>query len=181
MAMGVVTREEFLKELAHEGEIQPIKRRGRSPGDSNVPEEIRKEIAETAIEEGRSAALDKAKSLGISASSASAYAKGATSTASYNNPSKSLIEHINKARYKHIKKASHRLGASLDALTPEKLETMRPKDLSGVARDMAAIIKHLEPPPEVSEANRGNQQPQFVVFAPQFRQENSFDVIKLEE
>lgn len=193
MPIGLVSQEDFEKELnsyarkdkeSHQpivqGEIIDKPSRGRSEGDNNVPESLRKIIGEEAVINGRQSALQIARDFGISSSSVSAYAKGATSTSSYDSPAKSLISHINKSRQRAIKKASSTLNAALGSITQEKLDYADAKDLSAIAKDMSVVIKNLEPPQQTN-TEEGPQAPQFVIFAPQFRDERSFDTINVSE
>ena len=196
MPIGLVNDLHFMEELARcrashgeerststptRSEIKPeildIVKPGRAEGDTNVPDSLRKLIGEEHLLNGREAALNLAKDFGVSSSSVSAYAKGATSTASYDSPSKSLISHINKSRERAIKRASKTLNAALGAITQDKLDYADASDLSGIAKDMSVIIKNLEPQKEVNPTE-GKQTPQFVIFAPQFRDERSFEVIQ---
>jgi predicted transcriptional regulator len=191
MPIGIVSNDDFEDELKHLSpssskkeshppisvvEIIDSPSRGRKNGDNNVPDSLRKIIGETAVIDGRQAALDLAKDFGISPSSVSAYAKGATSTTSYNSPNKEIISHINKSRARAIKRASKTLNAALGAITQEKLDYADAKDLSGIAKDMAVVIKNLEPDKAV-DPEGGGKVPQFVIYAPQFRDERSFEVI----
>lgn len=208
MPIGLVSEAEFMKEISgldkgsdkgsdkitrtstepdqsvesHTPEVSVVSepQRGRSGGDVNVPDSLRKIIGEEALLNGRTAALGLAKDFGISASSVSAYSKGATSTTSYNTPSSSIIQHINKARHRAVKRASSTLNSALGAITQEKLDYSDAKDLSGIAKDMSVIIRNLEPA-SVSEADQSAKTPQFVIYAPQFRQENSFESITVTE
>lgn len=190
MSIGIVSQEEFEAELQRlsgtgrkeshpvvQAEIVDKPSRGRDEGDNNVPDSLRQIIGEEAIINGRQAALGLAGMFGISPSSVSAYAKGTTSTASYHEPKQSIISHINKSRRRAIKKASHVLNTSLEAITQDKLDYTDAKDLAGIARDMAAVIKQLEPQAEPESSNA----PQFVVFAPQFRDERSYETINVKE
>lgn len=161
-------------------EILDIPARGRNEGDVNVPDSLRQIIGEESVINGRQSALGLAGLFGISPSSVSAYAKGATSTASYDSPSKSIISHINKSRKRAIKKAQATLDAALGAITQDKLDYTDAKDLSGIAKDMSVIIKNLEPQPESTVSPEANT-PQFVIFAPQFRDERSFESITVNE
>lgn len=192
MPIGIVDDSEFERELnslklnqkkeSHTPRVEIIDKphRGRSEGDNNVPDSLRKIIGETAVIDGRQVALEFAKDFGISPSSVSAYAKGATSTTTYDTPSKSIISHINKSRERAIKKASKTLHSALGSITQEKLDYSDAKDLSGIAKDMSVIIKNLEPQKEV-QAGDETKQPQFVIFAPQFRKEESFQTITVNE
>jgi hypothetical protein len=197
MPIGLVSDDEFTKELnnitgSHPSkpkvevldrppapQVLDIPKRGRSDGDNNVPESLRKIIGETAVIDGRQDALDLATQFGISASSVSAYAKGATSTTSYNSPNKELIGHINKSRVRASKKASKVLNAALAAISQEKLDYTDARDLSGIAKDMSVIIKNLEPPDNKESSD--SKAPQFTIYAPQFRDERSFEVINVLE
>lgn len=183
MPIGLVSDDLLKEELercsgvkeSHSKVVEIIKP-GRSKGDSNVPESLRKVIAEEALLNGRQSALQIAETFGVSSSSVSAYANGATSTTSYNSPSKSLIQHINKSRERAVKKASKTLNAALSAITQEKLDYSDASDLSGIAKDMSVIIKNLEPKQESEGETKST--PQFVIYAPQFRDERTFEVIQ---
>lgn len=182
--MGIVSDSDFESELSrlsgnsdNPAEIIDITK-GRGKGSKEVPESLRKIIGETNELDGRSDAIELAKRFGISSSSVSAYGHGSTSTASYNKPNEELKNHINESKDRIAKKARGRLFNALKHITDEKLSQARVKDVSSVARDMAAIIKDVEPDNK-SEASK--QSPQFVFYAPQFRDERSFDVIKVKE
>lgn len=195
MPIGVVTDDDFQLELERlsgmskptrnepqviEGTIIDKPSRGRSEGDTNVPDSLRKIIGETAVIDGRKEALDLARMFDISDAQVAAYAKGATSTASYHSPTKSIISHINKARRKAISKAQKTMNGALDAITQEKLDYADPKDLSSIAKDMSAIIKNLEPEQAPVDPNESSR-PQFVIFAPSFKREEHYESIVVNE
>lgn len=190
MPIGIVSDSEFEAELARSGgksnvvpsvEIVEKPHRGRDDGDMNVPDALRKIIGEEAVINGRQAALAIASEFGISASSVSAYAKGATSTSTYDSPKSSIVGHINKSRARAIKRASSTLNRALGSITQDKLDYADAKDLSTIAKDMSVIIRNLEPPPDPTIGTNQVNGPQFVIFAPQFRKEESFDVISVNE
>jgi hypothetical protein len=160
--------------------IEVIPSRGRKDGDVGVPESLRKIIGESSVIDGRQAGLQIAKDFGISSSSVSAYAAGATSTASYKTPNQEIISHINRSRQRAIKKAGRTLNSALEAITQEKLDYTDAKDLSIIAKNMSAVIKDLEPTAP-TESTTATQAPQFVVFAPVFRDERSFESIIVNE
>lgn len=185
MPIGIVTDNDFEQELNSlnkkieiTAEVVDKPTVGRKEGDVNVPESIRKIIGETGAVDGRQEALALAEMFGISSSSASAYAVGATSTTSYNEPKKRLVDHINARKEKVVVKAHNRLSRALDHITPDKLENIKARDLAGIAKDMSAIIKNLEP--EVKEVDN-EQRPRFIVFAPQFIKEEHFETIVVNE
>lgn len=188
MSIGIVEDTDFDRELERLGKKESHTRgqvtvipsnHGRSEGHTNVPDSLRKIIGETAVIDGRAAGVELARQFGISPSSVSAYAKGATSTTSYDTPSKSIISHINKSRQRAIKRASTTLNSALGAITQEKLDYADAKDLSSIAKDMAVIIKNLEPPSQAESTD--SKSPQFVIFAPSFRTEQSFESITVNE
>ena len=195
MPIGIVPDSEFEHELAslsnHKStklvpssvpstQIVEIDKPGRKEGDVNVPDSLRQIIGETSVIEGRQSALGLAGMFGISPSSVSAYAKGTTSTKTYDSPSKSIISHINKSRRRAIKRASTTLNSALEAITQEKLDYTDAKDLASIAKDMAVVIKNLEPTPERDMAGEAKS-PQFVIYAPQFKDERSFESITINE
>lgn len=189
MPIGLVSDDDLAREIESLNQkvvpstsrprVEVLDKPGRSSGDVNVPDSLRQIIGETAVIDGRQAALKLASDFGISPSSVSAYANGATSTASYDSPAKSIINHINKSRARAIKKASKTLNGALEAITQEKLDYTDAKDLSVIAKNMSGIIKDLEPSPE-SKVD-GTSTPQFVIFAPQFRDERTFEHIEVKE
>lgn len=194
MAIGIVSDAEFLAELGGTVidkptrapdsvpcvDIQDIPTRGRNEGDINVPDSIRALIGEEALLNGRASALKLGKDLGVSASSVSAYSNGATSTKSYNEPKQSIAAHIQKSRERALRKASKTLNGALGAITQEKLDYTDAKDLSGIAKDMSVIIRNLDPPKE-NAIEHSTRSPNFIIYAPQFRKEESFDVINVNE
>jgi len=184
MAIGIVSDDELNNEidsLTKTVKIVEKPHKGRaSDGTSvNVPDSLRKIIGETSVIEGRQEALGLAELFNISPSSVSAYANGSTSTKSYQEPSKSILTHINRSRERAIKKAHKTLNTALDEITPNKLEDVKARELAGIAKDMSAIIKNLEP--EVPTVDEGAKGPQFVIFAPQFVKEERFDTITVDE
>jgi len=162
-------------------EIVDIEKAGRKSGDVNVPDSLRQIIGETHLTDGRNAAIQLAEEFGISKSSVSAYAKGATSTTSYNQPSPSILNHIKKSRERAVKKASRTLNQALESISQEKLDHTDAKDLSVIAKNMSGIIKDLVPDESSDPASQQSSQPQFVIFAPQFRDERTFEHITVQE
>jgi hypothetical protein len=190
MSIGIVSDDDFLRELekisgtkktAVIPDIVEMEKPGRSEGDNNVPDVLRQIIGEESVINGRQSALGLAGMFGISGSSVSAYAKGSTSTASYDNPSPSIISHLRKSRARASKKATRVLESALGSITQDKLDYADAKDLSAIAKDMSVVIKNLEPKDTQSSNSDSPATPQFVIFAPQFRDERSFDTITVQE
>lgn len=193
MAIGVVSDDQFADELVKlkggKPDVVPSTSvlvpqivdkpsKGRADGDVNVPDSLRQIIGEDAVLNGRQSALGLAGMFGISPSSVSAYANGATSTKSYDTPSSSISSHISKSRERAIRRASKTLNSALGSITQEKLDYTDADKLAGIAKDMSVIIKNLEPE-KVIDSPQATQQ--FVIYAPQFRDERSFDTIQVIE
>ena len=187
MAMGIVSDNDFeddlkkvcppplIDPLSHEAVIQDMER-GRGIHNLQVPEALRKVIGEEVISNSRASAIDLAQNFGISPSSVSAYSDGARSTASMEK--KPDLNNIISAKLKIAKKARNRLNLALNSITEDKIASAKVKDIAGVAKDMSAIIKNLEP-----EQNRNSNEngPTFIFYSPQFRQEQSFETIVVKE
>lgn len=150
--------------------------RGRPVGSVEVPNTLRKVIGETAVSDGRDQAVELARQFGISPSSASAYGVGATSTSSYDETPNG--SHIIKTKEKISKRARGRLMAALRHITDDKLDSSKARDLAGIAKDMSAVVKNMEPDgPKVPTSNG----PTFVFYSPQFRKEDSYEVVNAKE
>jgi hypothetical protein len=190
MPMGIVSDDEFEAELKNSsvdtnhqdntqvitGEVVDSPAKGRGNGNVAVPDSLRKIIGETSELEGRQSAIAFAQSLGLSASSVSAYSAGATSTATYDKPSPTISKHISERKSSVANKAISNLRKSLSILTPEKIQTGTAREVAAIAKDMAAIVKMMEPE-DNGNGNESVRAPQFVVYAPQFKNENHFETI----
>lgn len=188
MGMGIVSDDAFDSELSKIGPT-PIKdvesheiaiiqeiNRGRGEGNIEVPNGLRKIIGDESVTQGRASALELANNFGISPSSVSAYAQGAHSTSSIDT--KPDISGIITAKLRIAKKARNRLVTALNAITPDKISEAKVKDIAGVAKDMSAIIKNMEPE---SGRNVSENGPTFIFYSPQFRKEEHFDVVQVKE
>jgi len=187
MAMGIVNDSEFEDELKRNGilpssdssENVKIIEKGRGIGKTAVPNNLRKIIGETSEIDGRQEALDLARHFDISPSSVSAYAHGNTSTASYNKPVESLVNNINQAKERITKRARNKLMMALNNITSEKMTESKARDLAGIAKDMSVIIRNMEPDTPVNLI--GNGGPTFILYRPQVRKEESYDVMYSKE
>jgi hypothetical protein len=186
MPMGIITDEELQDELKRNGnsgfttEDNIKKEHGRNKGDINVPDGIRKLIGEDAITQGRESAIRLGESLGISASSVSAYTNGSTSTTSYNQRNPELNKANNDVKEKIRKSARVKLIAALKHITPEKLENAKLQVISGVARDMSAIIKNMEPKESGGDVDKSTKV-QVVLYSPQRKTEKEFETFEVRE
>lgn len=188
--MGIVSDKEFDSELGKlgpnnhtreesnsvpiTGEVVDVTR-GRGNGNVEVPNGLRNIIGETAISNGRQEAVELAKSFGISSSSASAYAQGATSTSSYGDRPNEPI--INGARERISKNARAKLMMALRHITSDKLEGTKARELAGIAKDMSAVIKNMESETQAPQSGG----PTFVFYSPQFRKEENYEIVYAKE
>lgn len=191
MAIGIVNDADFEKEINNLGltrvpvsydnarVVTPLPL-GRGKGNGETPEVLRKIIGECAIEDGNQEVIEAlAEPLGISKSSVSAYKKGATSTASYNDPDKSLKIHTDFVKNRISRRASKRLNDALGHITDEKMEGAKLKDLSALAKDMSIIMKNMEPPKEdKGDAPAGVN---IVFMAPRVKDERQYETITVNE
>lgn len=191
--MGIVTDSEFEAERQKtetpsvtiptkspliEGEVVTIPR-GRGEGNIETPESVRKLIADTYQSEGRPAAIQLAKSFGLSESSVSAYAVGANSTATYNDrPNASVVE---RSRNIVQGRALSKLKKAIHHITDDKLRDAKPRELAGIARDMSAVVKAMEPEKQSGEGINTNGGPAFVFYAPKFTKEENYETVYAKE
>lgn len=178
--MGIVSDADFDKEVSNLNkrtevvipEVLPMQRPGRSQGDTNVPDSLRKIIGETSEIDGRKEALELARHFGVSPSSVSAYANGSTSTATMEKtPNK---PHINKAKERIASRAKRVAMRSLNYLTDEKLKDVKAVELAQIAKSMSGIVKDMEP--EEGGGDDGSNKPQFIFYSPQIRDERHYEV-----
>lgn len=151
---------------------------GRGTGNTEVPDSLRKIIGENAVEDGSKETKELTEFLGVSNSSLSAYKKGSTGTSNYNKPEPELESHINGVKRRITKKATNRLFRALDKIDDEKLEKEDARALAGIAKDMSAIVKNMEPESERSNSTHNNT---LVIHAPITISEDRFETIRVIE
>ena len=191
MPLGVVDTDEFEKELKRAGinsdtnesednkpraiigELVDI-RRGRIPGSKETPEIIREIVGVEAANGAKNSTLMRAT--GLSQSSISAYKNGATSTTTYHEPDPKLANKINITKERISNKAHSRLMMALREIKPESLVGIKPRDLAGIAKDMSAVVKNMEPSIQIQDNST-----KVVVYRPHMRDESEFDVITVSE
>lgn len=183
MPLGIVSNEDFESALNDSIKAPEIKieiEKGRGKGTTEVPELIREIVSEDAIQNGNQSALNEglAKFFQVSASSVSAYKNDATSTKTYHEPNKDLKKSNNRVKKVIVGKARRVMQASLDAITDDKLEGSKATDLSVIARNMAGIIRDMEP----AEKKEVSQAAQIVIYKPQMQfNENNYETVHLPE
>jgi hypothetical protein len=163
------------------GQIVDIQSPGRKEGDLNVPETLRKLIGETSVIEGRSAALKLGEAFGVSPSSVSAYAVGATSTATYHEPDNDLKNYIDGRKRRLSKKALQRLNLAINHITEGKLADAKLGEIVGVATAMSQVVKNLAPPEPKQAPVTVENKPVFMLYAPATKKEEAYDVIHSRE
>ena len=77
---------------------------------------------------------------------------------------------------KAAKKAHKTLLSAIGAITKDKLSEAKARDLSGIAKDMAAVVRTLEP-----EQSKEDEAVKFVVFAPPMKAVEDFKVIDVKD
>lgn len=137
---------------------------GRKPGDTNIPESLRKLVIED---------NDLGKELGISQSSISAYSHGAVSTASYHQMNPALKETVDARDLKIGNIAKGKILRALKHITDDKLANSKPLELSTVARNLATVAG-LNTDKEVSQVNNN-----IVFYAPTPVKNDSMPVIEV--
>lgn len=183
MAIGIVSSDEFDAELAKSNSVPPsfpashppfptksINPLGRGADKTNAPESLRKIIQEEALNGTPSAELESA--FGVSRSAVTAYKNGATSCATYNKPDEALSKHGSEIRLKISSRAKSKILSAMRHISEDKLKFAKARDLAGIAKDMSAVVRNMEPN---ALGNGVNQN--FVFYSPRNKSESDFDVI----
>jgi predicted transcriptional regulator len=183
MPLGILDDDDFERELSSLGKpraeqakvvnINDGKGRGHK---EEVPEAIREIVAEEKLEGAKS--KDLAKLFNVSESSISAYAKGATSTATYHQPDEQLGKHVRSVRSRISKQANRVLRQSLATITEEKLAELSPVKASAVARDMASIVKVMSDDEGDGEGKTINNT---IFYAPRLMREDEFEYLEVDD
>lgn len=191
MPLGIISTEELNKELGQSNKepvIEPIIERapeviikdlptiGRPEGKKEVPEPLRKLIGEESL--NGTSFEELKRTFDVSMSSISAYKKGATSTATYNKPEPELKNHVDNVRKDIQERAGNKLQIALDSMRPDKFEKASLRVLAGVASQLSAVVKNMEP----DNRQERNDAPlaQFVFMVPSMKKEEQYEVIEVE-
>lgn len=157
-------------------EYKEIQRPGRKEDEKNIPQELRQLIGISSIEDG---SHELAERFGISSVTANHYANGVISP-NYPNTSQSqkqLRNVTDAVRDKIAGKARAKLLNALKHITDENLKGSKPRDLAGIAKDLATVAKTVEP----ERTGPVQQGPTFLVYAPQIRKEEYYKTIRVNE
>lgn len=188
--MGIVSDADFEREVTRTNVATPTpkkndivpsavvedftKGRGNNP---ETPESLRKLIGMTAIESGRQEALHLAENFGLSPASVAAYTHGSNSTSTYEKqPNAPVIQGV---KDRIAKRARSKVMLALGKITSDKLDMAKPRDLAGIAKDCASVVKSMEG--DTSTAPVNNNGPTFVFYSPQVKKEESFDAVYVKE
>jgi len=148
---------------------------GRQVGDVNVPQSVRTLLADTTVFEGRREGNQLADVFGVSHGSVGVYATPNSKLAE--NLSPDIRQDINSfltgKKEKISKKAIARLSMAMNHITEEKLQDLGAVALGTVAKDMAAVVKSMEPKEESKQDNNV----QFLMYAPQVKNENHYQTV----
>lgn len=196
MPLGLISDDDFLSELNNsalspvpsrpiieptrpviEGTIVDAPKLGRVGPE--IPEVLRKILGETSEIEGRAEALELAKNFNISPSSVSAYANGATSTATYDKPDEPLQAHIDSSKLKVSKRASHKLMRALAHITDEKLSNAGVSILATVAKSLSGVVRDMEPENRNPIGIGGGNQ--IILYAPRVIAEGALESVRVED
>lgn len=177
MALGIVPDDVFNAEIDKYLNGSVVERKYNREGPGKVPETVRSLIGTTAVESGRQAALELAKTFDVSPTTASVYAKGALATRDYHKPVGKLGEHIAKAKERIAVKAGRVARQALDNITEDKLAASSAVELANVAKNAAVVMKEMSP--QENAAAQAGPQVQIVLHAPPLVKEEKFDVIDI--
>jgi hypothetical protein len=169
----VVDRNSILADVNQTTGLVKQINRGRPFGRIEVPQALRKLIAEEAIL--GASHKDISKNFGVSSSSISAYKVGATSTATYHNPDKELKKSNDDLILDVSSSARAKLTLALEHITSDKIKDAKVGTISQIAKDMSSIVRNLEPTAQNVTNN------QVIVYRPRQREEEDFEVITVNE
>lgn len=183
MPMGIVSDSDFQSEVGRLNPNPPPKVPVKVPEvverGPNVPDSLRRIIGDESETNGRQSAIALAKHFGLSESSVSAYAVGATSTATYDErPNKDVIA---GARGRIKRSATRTLRMAMRHITNEKLSETKARDLAGIAKDMSAIVRNMEEGEAPIRNPNDPNRPVFQVYAPTFKEENHYQTVIAKE
>jgi hypothetical protein len=149
---------------------------GRKSDIGNVPQSLRKILAEEAVMGGNKSAQQLMDGLGMNLSqpTLSTYKRGEVSPDIPTNDSKDLCDYINGRKNKIGKRALNRLNLALAHLDEAKLQGLEARELSGVAKDMAIIAEKMEPKQKEQEKVAPVQ---FIMMAPQINNEAHYETV----
>lgn len=147
---------------------------GRNLGDVNVPQSLRKLIGDTATYDGRAQALSLAREMGVSPASVAAYTNPQVSSSLSETNKNDISNFLTSRKQKISKRAINKLAMAINMIDKDKLRARDAVELSNVAKNMAQVVKSMEP-----DKATGNDGPkvQFVMFAPQVKNEMHYDTV----
>lgn len=151
---------------------------GRHEAVSNIPDSLRKVLADDHLINGLRGAKSLVHGLGIDLSqpTLSTYGRGETSPHSKSKKTDELTDYLNGRKEKITKRALNKINLALSHLDEQKFLGLKAREISGVAKDMAIVAKQMEPTIKNSEGNQMNGV-QFIMYAPQIKSEDSYQIV----
>lgn len=153
--------------------IKKYHEHGRHEHDVNAPQSLRRLIGDTATFEGRKAALQLASSVGLSPASVSSYTNPTNSSLSESNKN-DISSFLTERKQKISKRAINKLGLAISMIDEDKLKECSARELSGVAKDMSQVVKHMEPSVDTTSVASPVQ---FFMYAPEINTENKYQTV----
>jgi len=147
---------------------------GRHTGDVEVPHSLRKLIGEESLINGRASALELANQFQISKNSVSAYQSPDNSSSLSDINKSDITTFLTNRKNKISKKAINKLGLAISLMDEDKLKDLKGTELSTVAKNMAEVVKRMEP--EVTDNDKVGAV-QFVMYAPQVKNESHYQTV----
>lgn len=158
-----------------------IRSAGRHKEVTNVPQSLRKVIAEESVINGNKSARSLISSLGATLSDAtiSTYKSGNVSPSNgVSVADTDLLDYINQRKGKVGKKALNKLNLALAIMDEAKLKELDAKELSGVAKDMAIVVDKMQ----LTKRDDEKVAPvQFVIMAPTINSEAYYQTVKAKD
>jgi hypothetical protein len=175
MSIGIVQDNEFQIELDRLSNSNKVKNKLGRNNAIETPQVIREIISAEVINGGN--VNEVSKVFDISKSSISAYINGSTSTKTYHQRNKELVEHNNRVKLGITSKSRKIMMRAMDHISDDKLASSRATELALVAKSMSGIISDMEP--QVSITN--NTQNNVMVYKPRMREEDDYEIIQVNE
>jgi len=132
-------------------------------------------IAEEALISGKTLE-EVAKEFGVSRDAVNAYKHGATSEATYNQPDAELSPIVETIKDQIKSEAQNKLLTAIQSLTTDKIGAAKAKDIAGIAKDMSAVIRNINPSDGTLITNS-----KVLVYSPRVKEEDDYKVIEARE
>lgn len=149
---------------------------GRHEGIGNIPQSLRKVLADDVITNGVKSAQSLVSGLGMKVSqpTLNTYGNGETSPGSNTPASQDMFEYVNGRKAKITKKALNKINMALELIDSSKMAGLDARELTGIAKDMAVVVDKMQP----AKKEETKKDPvQFIMMMPQMHQENHYETV----